>query len=68
MTIHLRSSVRRFVDDMLATEFAAVAARIDTSTPSDPFGLDHDCANPEGHDPVRYGRHFVCVNCSKVFE
>jgi hypothetical protein len=67
MGFRLSSAARRFVDDLVAEEIGQVATIIAFQPPADPFKLDHDCANPEGHDPKRIGRSFVCVHCSKVF-
>jgi hypothetical protein len=36
-------------------------------TVADPFGIDHDCINPEGHRPIADCSEVVCVQCGKVF-
>jgi hypothetical protein len=43
------------------------AAPLLTCTPVDPFGVDHDCLNPAGHDPIATCREIVCCHCAKVF-
>lgn len=35
-------------------------------TPADPFGLDHDCLNPAGHDFTSACGEVVCPHCGKV--
>jgi hypothetical protein len=37
-----------------------------TCTPADPFGIDHDCRNPTGHDFIAACGDVVCCHCSKV--
>lgn len=38
----------------------------DFMPPADPFGIDHDCLNPAGHDFIASCGVVVCVHCSKV--
>jgi hypothetical protein len=45
-------------------EIAATIGRV--MAEADPFGIDHDCANPAGHYPVRCYGEIVCPHCSKV--
>jgi hypothetical protein len=37
------------------------------TSPVDPFGIDQDCVNPEGHRTVADCSEVVCVQCGKVF-
>jgi hypothetical protein len=36
------------------------------SRTSDPFGIDHDCLNPAGHDFISACGDVVCCHCGKV--
>lgn len=67
MGYRLSSAARAFVDDFVTDEMAEAATIIAFQPPADPFRLDHDCANPDGHDAKLIGRSFVCVHCAKVF-
>jgi hypothetical protein len=37
-----------------------------TCTPADPFGIDHDCINPAGHDFIAACGDVACCHCAKV--
>ena len=37
-----------------------------TCTSADPFGLDHDCLNPAGHQFVAVCSDVVCIHCARV--
>jgi hypothetical protein len=51
-------AVAHFVGEQeLASVFAA----------QDPFGIDHDCLNPAGHDAIASCGAVVCPHCAKVF-
>lgn len=46
--------------------FPIDAAPLPTCTPADPFGIDHDCLNPAGHDFIATCSDVVCCHCAKV--
>jgi hypothetical protein len=52
-----RAVITRFVADDLA-----FAARM-----VDPFGIDHDCINPSGHEVIASCGEVVCAHCSRIF-
>jgi len=39
---------------------------IPTSTPADPFLLDHDCRNPSGHHFIATCSDVVCIHCARI--
>jgi hypothetical protein len=39
---------------------------IPTCTPVDPFGIDHDCDNPAGHQFVATCSDIVCWCCGRI--
>jgi len=41
-------------------------APLPTSTPADPFGIDHDCRNPAGHQFTAACGDVVCIHCARV--
>jgi hypothetical protein len=41
-------------------------APLPTCTPTDPFGLDHDCVNPNGHQPIPSCGEVVCFHCARI--
>lgn len=45
--------------------FDAIAALL--IPPTDPFGIESDCLNPGGHQPIPSCRDLVCPHCGKVF-
>lgn len=55
-----RSEVRAVVTRLVAEE-VAFAERT-----ADPFGIDHDCINPSGHDFIGSCGDIVCVHCVRV--
>ena len=42
------------------------AVTLPTSAPADPFGIDHDCRNPAGHQWVATCSEIVCFHCSRI--
>ena len=38
-----------------------------TSTPADPFMIDHDCINEAGHQPIASCGAVVCAHCARIF-
>ena len=67
MPLHLRESIKIAVRDLLlADELAAVDRLAAFLPPPDPFGLDHDCIDAQGHHPIRDRGTFVCSRCTKV--
>jgi|KBSMisStaDraftv2_1062788.scaffolds.fasta_scaffold3708690_1 hypothetical protein len=67
MTIQFSRACRRFVDDMLAEEMTGIEKVAAMLPPPDPFGLDHDCLNPGGHDPHLSCGELVCRHCARIF-
>lgn len=45
---------------------AAVEPPVDLIDPPDPFGIDHDCLNPAGHQFINSCGDIVCPHCAKV--
>jgi hypothetical protein len=41
-------------------------APLPTCTPADPFGIDHDCTNPSGHQFVATCSDVVCFHCARI--
>lgn len=56
-----RAGLTAVVTRLLAEEIAFI------SRTADPFGIDHDCLNPAGHDPIASCSEIACCHCSKVF-
>jgi hypothetical protein len=42
------------------------AAPVPTCTPADPFGIDHDCRNPAGHQFTATCSDVVCIDCARI--
>ena len=55
-----RAALRGIVEPIVAQE-VAFAART-----ADPFGIDHDCINPTGHDFIGSCGDVACVHCARV--
>jgi hypothetical protein len=57
-----RAEIAAVVSTFLSAEDLGLVQRT-----QDPFGLDHDCINPGGHDAIASCGEIVCVHCAKVF-
>lgn len=44
----------------------SIAAILAMLTPADPFGLDHDCLNPTGHEFIASCGEVVCSHCARI--
>lgn len=55
-----RRAVRNIVTPIVKEEIAFLART------SDPFGIDHDCINPTGHDFIGSCGDVACVHCARV--
>lgn len=52
--------IRHIVEEFLCDEI------VDLIDPPDPFGIDHDCISPAGHQFIGSCGDVVCVHCAKV--
>jgi len=56
-----RAAIRAQVIPLLADELAFL------DRAADPFGIEHDCLNPAGHEAMASCGAIVCAHCAKVF-
>lgn len=56
-----RTALTAIVTPFVAQELAFVVRTVD------PFGVEHNCLNPAGHDPIASCGEIVCCHCAKVF-
>jgi len=50
----------------LATAFVAKEVAARENAARDPFGVNHDCRNPAGHEFFASCGQVVCVHCARV--
>lgn len=65
MAAHFRDFVTRPTHDQYEALLASLRG-VMTYTPADPFGLDHDCDNPAGHEFTAIDGDVVCPHCARV--
>jgi hypothetical protein len=56
-----RAAVRAVVINFIGEREIATLLR-----EQDPFGIDHDCLNPAGHDFIGACGEVVCVHCGRI--
>lgn len=50
----------------LFDEFFAPSAELPVAGGADPFGIDHNCTNPAGHDFISSCGDVACVHCGRI--
>lgn len=55
-----RAGLTAVVTRLMAEELAFIIRT------ADPFGIDHDCLNPAGHDFIASCGDVACRHCAKV--
>ena len=56
----------RITDDVEALVCQMIEEDGLLTEPADPFGLDHDCLNPAGHQFTTSCGATVCIHCARI--